>query len=106
MKDRHNVISASKTLKLSILTLLTLLTFALFFGGILSANAQNVSVNSAKQKISQSWQDIKGELADIQVRKIMAGIKEEWQKEIIEMKQDIAELWHKYKERIRLWKTP
>ncbi len=98
MKDRHNVIFASKSFKLSILTVIAV---ALFFGSFLGASAQNISVNNAKQKISQTWQGIKGDLADIQVRKIMAGIKEEWRKEINEMKQDIAEHWRELKEKLR-----
>lgn len=82
MKDRYNVIFASKSLKLLILTVIAA---ALFFGSFLGASAQNINVNSAKQKISDGWHGIKGE----------------WQKEIIEMKQDIAEHWRKLKEKLR-----
>lgn len=114
----------SKPLKLSILTVLTV---SLFLGGALGVNAQNTgqtapngssaasifTVDGAKQRIGHIWQDTKGEYVkllsqskDIQAREIMAGIKEEWKKEINEMKQDIVEHWRELKERIKLWKTP
>ena len=122
---------ASKPLKLSILTLVSI---SLFFGGILAVNprtkifgagvnAQNTgqststasifTIDGAKQKINHIWQDIKGgyikllnQSKDIQIRESAGIIKEEWKKEIDEMKQDIVELWRRLKERIKLWKTP
>ena len=85
---------ASKPVKLGILTLITI---SLLFGVFLTAAAQDSSqsISSIKEKASHVWQSVKGGISALMTGSFKNMLKEEFKKEIEEMKQDISDLWGK-----------